>query len=211
MSSESEILTAKAGANHSAGRPRSAQGRIGAECATGQVVTIRRAVSSDAEAIEALLEAAFKPYEDLFTPEAYRVVVVCAEEVSRRIRDHHVWIATESDVPAGTISVITTAQGLEVRSLGVLPTAQRRGVGRRLMRTVEAFARAKGVRLLPLVTLPFLRTAVRLYERCGYAQVAGGPWDLFGTPLISLATRFERLANPTGHHPSAIPKSAFER
>jgi GNAT superfamily N-acetyltransferase len=186
MLGQSEVLTAMADADHSAPRPRSVQEKVRPDSATSRGVTIRRAVLSETNVIAAILEAAFKPYKKRFTPAAYRVVIVSAEEVSGRIRDHHVWIATDGDLPVGTISIISTVQGFEVRSLGVLPTARGRGVGRSLIRTIEAFAQAKGVRLLPIFTMPFLRAAVRLYERCGYAQVAGCPTDLFRTPLISM-------------------------
>lgn len=186
MLGQSEVLTARADADHLAPRPRSEQGRVKPESATSRGVTIRRAVLSEANVIAAILEAAFKHYRKRFTPAAYRVVIVSAEEVSGRIGDNHVWIATDGDLPVGTISIVSTVQGFEVRSLGVLPTAQGRGVGRSLIRTIEAFAQAKGVRLLPIFTMPFLRAAVRLYEHCGYAQVAGCPTDLFRTPLISM-------------------------
>jgi hypothetical protein len=63
---------------------------------------------------------------------------------------------------------------------------------------------------------PFLAGAIRLYERFGFKRTPGGPNDLFGTPLFSMAkalngkkdfeqvTRKENLCRRTTDTPPAF-------
>jgi len=46
--------------------------------------------------------------------------------------------------------------------------------------------RERGCKRLYLSTTPFLHSAIRLYERCGFRRTDEGPHDLFGTPLFTM-------------------------
>jgi ribosomal protein S18 acetylase RimI-like enzyme len=67
---------------------------------------------------------------------------------------------------------------LNVHDLAVLPSHQRRGIGRALLASAEARARARGCAKLTLEVLETNHDARRLYESCGFSD-----FELAGTPL----------------------------
>ncbi|OSX70386.1 hypothetical protein BU14_0771s0003, partial [Porphyra umbilicalis] len=64
---------------------------------------------------------------------------------------------------------------VELMRMAVAPAARRRGVGRSLVRALEAAAAADGVCRVHLATLSSMVPAVRLYEACGYRVAARVP------------------------------------
>ena len=64
---------------------------------------------------------------------------------------------------------------VELMRMAVAPAARRRGVGRSLVRALEAAAAADGVGRVHLATLSSMVPAVRLYEACGYRVAARVP------------------------------------
>jgi RimJ/RimL family protein N-acetyltransferase len=56
-----------------------------------------------------------------------------------------------------------------------------------LLYEVGRFAEEKGARRLVLDTTPFLRRAIRLYEKFGFRWTGDGPRSLHGTPLFAMA------------------------
>jgi putative acetyltransferase len=84
----------------------------------------------------------------------------------------------------GTVSALRNDDGLYVRSMGVLPSARGQGVAAALLTTVENYAAERAIRVLTLSTTPFLASAIRLYERFGYARI--GTDNLEGTPLFTM-------------------------
>jgi DNA-binding MarR family transcriptional regulator/N-acetylglutamate synthase-like GNAT family acetyltransferase len=60
----------------------------------------------------------------------------------------------------------------ELKRMWVDPSSRGLGVGRRLLESLEALAREKGVRVLHLETNHALKEAMELYRRAGFAEVA---------------------------------------
>lgn len=58
----------------------------------------------------------------------------------------------------------------EVRLLAVAPAARRRGIGGALMQECVRRARQSGARALSLHTTDLMQTAMRMYERMGFAR-----------------------------------------
>lgn len=148
---------------------------------------IRRASEDDAAAIASVLCESFAEYRSLYTPEGFAATTPASRQVRRRIEEGPVWVALYNGTIAGTVSVLDRGrEGLYVRGMAVLTAARGKGIGRRLLEHVEAFARAQKYERLFLSTTPFLHAAIRLYEQFGFRPAGEGPHDLFGTPLFTM-------------------------
>lgn len=81
-------------------------------------------------------------------------------------------IAWSEDLPIGCVSLRVLEPGLaEVKRLWVHPDARGQGLGRRLMRAIEARARDMGMDRLLLDTNSVLTDAVALYRREGWTDI----------------------------------------
>jgi GNAT superfamily N-acetyltransferase len=170
-------------------------------------VLIRRADPQDASEVAGVLRHSFLEYQDQYTPEGFAATTPGEQQVRSRMAEGPAWVALLSNAIVGTASVVRMA---------VLPSARGRGVGELLLREIEAFALRNSCTRLLLSTTPFLAGAIRLYERFGFKRTPGGPNDLFGTPLFSMAkalngkkdfeqvTRKENLCRRTTDTPPAF-------
>ena len=155
-------------------------------------VRIRRADLLDVSDIARVLRQSFLEYQDRYTAEGFAATTPGEQQVRARIAEGPTWVALWSN--AGVSNVVGTASVVEkdervlyVRGMAVLPSARGRGVGELLLREIQMFASRNGCTRLLLSTTPFLTGAIRLYERFGFKRTPGGPNDLFGTPLFSMA------------------------
>ncbi len=149
-------------------------------------IEIRRAASEDTEAIASLLFEAFAEFEHLYTPEGFAATALPGEEVVDRMTEGPIWIALQGGQVVGTASAVEREDGLYVRGMAVVPSAQGQGIGRRLLEEVESHALEAGVLRMYLSSTPFLSGAIRLYERFGFRRTDQGPRDLLGTPLFTM-------------------------
>ncbi len=147
-------------------------------------IEIRHATPEDAPAITAVLREAFAEFEERYTREAYAATVILPAKAIERMAEGPVWVANQGSAIVATISAVITENGCEVRGMAAVASVRGRGVGRRLLAEIEAFAREEGVSRLYLGTTPFLARAIRLYQGQGYRRAATGPDDLYGTPLF---------------------------
>jgi GNAT superfamily N-acetyltransferase len=82
------------------------------------------------------------------------------------------WLAVHDDVGVGCVALRPLDDGsAEVKRMFVDETWRGRGVGRALMETVVAEARARGYRTLRLGTLDDMKVAQRLYESLGFRPI----------------------------------------
>jgi ribosomal protein S18 acetylase RimI-like enzyme len=91
---------------------------------------------------------------------AERVVLVAEDDGGRRLGFVHLETAAD---------FFTRERHGHVSTIVVAPHAERRGVGRTLMRAAEAWTRDRGYRLLTLNVFERNAAARRLYEQCGFA------------------------------------------
>ena len=148
-------------------------------------IDVRLASPDDAGAIAAVLLAAFRDFEPLYSPQGFRATTPTAEQIALRLAEGPSWIAVDEAEVVGTVSAVERAAEIYLRSMAVLPSARGRGIATQLLRTVEAFAVSRGARSLTLSTTPFLTAAIRLYEQAGFRRTAT-PLDLLGTPLFGM-------------------------
>lgn len=138
-------------------------------------VEIRRAGPGDEETISSLILAAFGPFRGEYTPDAFEYTAASAETVRQRFAEGPIWLAYAGDEAVGTVSGLPEEERFYIRSMAISPSAQRGGIGQRLLDTVEAFAREAGYSKLYLYTTFVLPGAKRLYEKNGFYVVRETP------------------------------------
>jgi GNAT superfamily N-acetyltransferase len=153
---------------------------------------IRRAMPADAADIADVLRQSFLEFEPLYTQQGFAATTPHRHEVERRIAEGPAWIALWGNGAVGTASAVLKGEkGLYVRGVAVVPSMRGRGIAESLMKEVESFARQNACARMFLTTTPFLTSAIRLYERFGFAAVPNGAADLFGTPLFKMEKNFD--------------------
>ena len=149
-------------------------------------VLIRKAFLEEASTIAAILREAFIEHESRYTPAAFAATTPTAIQIQERWAEGPVWAAAQNEDLVGTVALVSKMTGLYIRSMAVLPVVRGQGIAMRLMKGIESFAVAHQHTRLFLSTTPFLTSAVRLYERCGFERTDEGPHELFGTPLFTM-------------------------
>src|SRR4029450_11584354 len=149
-------------------------------------VRIRRAKESDSAAIELLIRESFREYESAYTLEAFAITTPGKQEIENRIKDWIVGGAVCGRKIVGTVSAHAEGEALYIRSMAVRPTMRGKGIGKLLLTGVENFACSNGYKRLILNTTPFLRRAIRLYNRFGF-EFTGREREWFGTRLGAMA------------------------
>jgi GNAT superfamily N-acetyltransferase len=147
--------------------------------------TIRKATECDASQILECLRAAFEPYRNFYSPEAFADTTLTPDTLRNRLSTMCILVATtEPGEVIGTVaySVIDRTDG-HIRGMAVLPAWQGCAVAEQLLAAVEYELRARKCSRISLDTTEPLRTAIRFYEKKGFRR-SGRIGDFFGMPLI---------------------------
>jgi putative acetyltransferase len=147
---------------------------------------IRRAAPADAPAIADVLHAAFTKYKALYTEKGFAATVLDSEEVKHRMREGPVWVGLQNGVVVATVAAVVKVESVYIRGMAAVPAARGSGFGSALLHCVEDWAASQGYVRLFLSTTPFLDSAIRLYEKCGFCRMNEEPHDLHGTPLFTM-------------------------
>jgi GNAT superfamily N-acetyltransferase len=147
---------------------------------------VRRAGPGDEETVVRLLLEAFEPYRDGYTPGGFAETTASEDVVRERFTTGLVWLAYIDGEAVGTVSALedeVEGGGVYIRSMAVTPKEQGRGVGQKLLETIEADARARGEKRLHLYTTFVLPAAQPLYEKNGFVvtrETAPEEWHDMG-------------------------------
>jgi ribosomal protein S18 acetylase RimI-like enzyme len=146
--------------------------------------TVRPALISDAEEIQACLRTAFGNFLDSYTREAFRDTVPTVENVRERFHTMSLFVAEDSTRKViGTVSYyLKSPEEGYIRGMAVLPEWHGKGVAKRLLETAEAGIRSHGRNRASLDTTDPLERAIHFYEKQGYRRT-GNIEDFFGMPL----------------------------
>ncbi|MFA3879194.1 GNAT family N-acetyltransferase [Streptomyces sp. MMCC 100] len=144
---------------------------------------IRPAVTSDVPAVKAVTDAAYRPYVKRIgvvpqPMEADHAANVAAGKVY--VTDEPGTGSAELGDLVGLVVLEECADHLFLDSIAVHPDAHGRGVGRRLLRFVDAHARALGLPEVRLFTNSMMWENQEIYPRYGYEVVerrVDGPYD----------------------------------
>ncbi len=119
-----------------------------------------------------------------------RFEALVAEIAARFIQQHdprceRCWIAErDGDILGSVLLVRDTDAIARLRLLLVEPRARGQGIGARLVRECERFARTAGYRTIRLWTNSVLQAARRIYESAGYRLIETKPHRSFGHDLV---------------------------
>ncbi|MFD6497814.1 GNAT family N-acetyltransferase [Streptomyces sp. NPDC060188] len=135
---------------------------------------VRRAAAGDVAAVRAVIDAAFEPYVE-------RIGVVPAPMEA----DHAAGVAAgrvfvTGEPVTGLVVVEERPDHLYLDIVAVRPDAHGRGVGGRLLRFVDAYARALGLDEVRLCTNAMMWENQEIYPKLGYEVVerrVDGPYD----------------------------------
>lgn len=151
----------------------------------GLTFSIRRATERDAPGILACLGAAFEPYREWYTPDAYLNTVLTPKALTVRLATMCIFVAeSESGEIVGTLTchLINGDEG-HLRGMAVLPKWQGCGVAERLLRSAETELRDRKCARVTLDTSEPLKRATRFYVKNGYSP-SGRVRDSFGMLLF---------------------------
>ena len=146
---------------------------------------VRLAGPGDEATVSRLLLEAFEPYRREYTAGGFADTTASADVVRQRFEIGRVWLAFDGDEAVGTVTALPaeTGEGVYIRSMAVTPSAQGRGVGQKLLETIEADARVRGETRLHLYTTFVLPAAQPLYEKNGFVvtrETAPEEWHNMG-------------------------------
>ena len=156
-------------------------------------LNVRLASETDAETISWILSEAFSVFRRFYTEEAFKHVTPGPEQVRQRFAEGPIWVAEIDGEAVGTVSVTTEPEGLYVRSMAVVPKAQGRGVGHKLLEAVDEFAANRDEERIFLYTTYLVPGAKEMYAKHGYERVRDTTADeWYGTPGLEMDKRIER-------------------
>lgn len=97
--------------------------------------------------------------------------VIAGHRAQGRFDPSHWWLARQEGAPIGVMLLIDQGTGeWEIEYVGVVPRARRRGLGRELVLTALAAARAGGASRVNLSVDDRNEPARRLYQRMGFVE-----------------------------------------
>ncbi len=129
--------------------------------------TILPARSEDADAVAALVAAAYEPYVARIGTKPGPML----DDYDAVIANHIVFVAYGEGGITGVIVLIEKGEGgILFDNIAVAPDAQGSGLGRRLMDFAEAEAVRRGYARLDLYTHEMMTENVEIYARRGYVE-----------------------------------------
>ncbi|BCL19483.1 GNAT family N-acetyltransferase [Streptomyces tuirus] len=135
---------------------------------------IRPAGAADVPVVADVIDAAFRPY----IARIGRVPQPMEEDHAANVAAGKVFVT--GDPVTGLVVVEAFADHLFLDTIAVHPRAHGGGVGRRLLRFVDAHARALGLPEVRLYTNALMWENQKIYPRYGYERVerrVDGPYD----------------------------------
>jgi ribosomal protein S18 acetylase RimI-like enzyme len=129
------------------------------------VITVRPAAEADASVLRSIAVAAYQHYVPrIGRPPAPMTADYAAARLGQA------WLAAEDGEAAGFIILIPQPGHLLLENVAVLPAAQGRGIGARLLALAEERARSLGLPEIRLYTNEAMTENLAYYPRHGYTQ-----------------------------------------
>ncbi len=152
----------------------STRGEEGAAYA-GFVLAVRRAAEADVPALQVIAEAAYTRY----IPRIGRPPAPMTADYAGAVSGGHAWVAVEDGQVVGLAVLIDHGDHLLLENIAVMPAAQRRGIGARLLAVADDQARTLGRNEIRLYTNQAMTENLAYYPRHGYTETHRAAEDGF--------------------------------
>ncbi len=128
---------------------------------------IRRAEQGEAQALRALVRAAYAHYVPRIGIEPLPMV----DDYAARISANQAWVLEQEGRMDGVLVLEDTESGLLLDNIAVAEAARGQGHGRAMIAFAEAEARRRGHSRLWLYTNEKMTENIALYTRLGFAEI----------------------------------------
>jgi GNAT superfamily N-acetyltransferase len=150
------------------------------------LLTIRPAGAADVPTLESIAEAAYLPW----VPRIGRPPGPVSADYGAAVRRGEAWLAGEGSLAVGLIVLIPEPGCLLLESVAVVPSAQGRGVGTRLLEFAEERARELDLPEIRLYTNAAMTENIAYYSRRGYTETHRG--EEHGFSRVYFSKRLDR-------------------
>jgi GNAT superfamily N-acetyltransferase len=131
-----------------------------------QVVTVRPADEADIDPLRMIATAAYRHYVDRIG----RAPAPMTADYARAVRSGQAWVAADRGEIVGLAILIARPGHLLLENVAVLPAAQGRGVGSRLLALAEDQARSLNLSEIRLYTNEAMTENLAYYPQHGYME-----------------------------------------
>jgi ribosomal protein S18 acetylase RimI-like enzyme len=139
------------------------------------MLSVRRAGPSDVGALGAVAAAAYRDY----VPRIGHPPAPMIADYAAAVRAGLTWAAVEDGEIVGLLVLVLKPDYLLLENIAVLPSAQGRGIGARLLALAEEQARALGRDEIRLYTNEAMTENLTYYPRHGYTETHRAEQDGF--------------------------------
>ena len=129
-------------------------------------VTVRRATPADVPALYVVVHEAYL----LYVPRIGRMPAPMTADYSAAVQSGQAWVAEADGQVLGLLVLVVNQGYLLIENIAVLPSAQRRGIGARLLTLAEDEARVNGLGEIRLYTNEGMTENLAYYPRHGYRE-----------------------------------------
>jgi ribosomal protein S18 acetylase RimI-like enzyme len=129
-------------------------------------VTVRRATPADVPALYVVVHEAYL----LYVPRIGRMPAPMTADYSAAVQSGQAWVAEADGQVLGLLVLVVNEGYLLIENIAVLPSAQRRGIGARLLTLAEDEARANGLDEIRLYTNEGMTENLAYYPKHGYRE-----------------------------------------
>ncbi len=161
---------------------------------TAEEVDVRTATTNEAQAVHDILVESFEPFKEQYTEEAYNITIMTPAHIKERIHDdeHDVLVAYLNGKLVGTVALQYRGDDVYVRSMGVVPAAQGKGVGRKMLEVIEERARHKGCKTITLECFEPLKRAISVYEKSKF-RITGRKRRYYGIETFEMVKEIHHV------------------
>jgi N-acetylglutamate synthase-like GNAT family acetyltransferase len=146
---------------------------------------LRRATLEDAEAIRALVNAAFEKYIPLIG----RKPLPMSADHTDLIVNQDAWVLEQESEIIAVLELVLKEDSLYIDTVAVQSSHQSRGLGRQLLQFAETRARELGLNAMTLFTNERYMALLEMYTRLGYVETHRIPVQ--GTDAVHMRKALE--------------------